>query len=442
MNVQTNDINDTRKMLTIALDKCEVDYEYQAILGEFIKQASLSGFRPGKAPAQLVEKRFSKRLREELKKRVVDKACREGLQESKVDALAVVDVAECEVQTDKNVMIKITLDVRPDFKVPDYSNLMTEIAATEPANAEIDAVIESLRAERADFKVVERPAQKGDYVRFGYEGTLDRKPLSEIVVEKAIYAKASQIWEEVEGVNKDTLHLPGVNFQLVGTKAGDKKNVMVTFPAEFSPAPAIAGKSVVYSIEVQEVRERVLPALDEAFFKANQVETLDALKDQIKKNLTTQKIYENRTAQRRQVTDALFAQADFAVPESLVSNERDFMLRQLIRKNLRLGVPQEQMESKKKEFVESSTKAAVSRVKIQLILAKIAEAEQIKVDEKDLNNWVIRKAKESDQQPDKLARDLSKDHGHMRAVQQQLLFDKVLDFLVSKASVTMALGQV
>lgn len=436
MNVQVSDLNETRKLLTVTLDQAEVDAEFATLVAEFAKQASLPGFRPGKAPAAMIQKRFAKELREEFKGRVVSKAYRQGLEQSKVDVLSIVDVAEGEFAPGSPAEIKVTVDVRPTFELPNYKGLATEVAAAEATDAEVDQVIEGMRAERADFKVAERPSAKGDYVRFGYTGTLDGQPLAGIVGDKAIYASAPQTWEEVEGQNEGLL--PGVAAQIGGLKAGDRKDVTVSFPAEFSAVPALAGKQVVYAIEVQEVRERALPALDEAFFKANQVDSLDALKAQVKTGLARRKEYENRAAQRRQVTDALVAAANFPVPESLVASERDGVLRQFIEENMRRGVPQEDFEKNKKELFESASKAAVARVKVQLLLARIAEAEKIKVDDKDFNQWFMREAMRSGQKPDKLVKEIGRDREQLRAIQQQILFDKALDFVVAQATVKTA----
>lgn len=433
VNVQINDLNETRKVLTVTLEQSEVNAEYQKLLGEFTQQVRLPGFRPGKAPAAMVEKRFAKDLKEEFKGRVVSQAYRQGLEQSKVEVISIVDVSEGEFAPNAPAEVKITVDVRPEIQLPEYNGIPTEVQKTEPTDAEVDAMIEGLRSERADFKVADRPAAKGDYVRFGYTGTLDGKPLGEVVGDKAIYAAAPQTWEEVEGTNEGLL--PGMAQQLAGVKSGDKKDVTLIFPAEFAAVPALAGKQVVYSIDVQEVRERALPPLDEAFFKANQVDSLEALKTQIKGSLTMRKDYENRSNQRRQITDFLVAQANFAVPESLVAGERDGILRQFIEENMRRGVPQEEFEKNKKELFDSASKAAVARVKVQLILAKIAEQEKITVDEKDVNSWLMREAMRTGQKPDKLVKELSKDREQFRGIQQQILFDKSLDFLVSKASV-------
>jgi trigger factor len=436
VNVQITDINETRKTLTVTLDKGEVDGEYNAILGEITKEVSLPGFRPGKAPAAMVAKRYGKHLKDEFKQKVIGKAYRDGLEQSKLEVLSLVEVEEGSIEPGLSAAIKLTVDVRPEIKLPDYNGLVTEIQPTEPTDAEVDTVIEGLRAERADFKVAERAAAKGDYVRFGYTGTLDGQPLTELVADKAIYASAPQTWEEVEGGNEGLL--PGMSKQIAGLKAGDKKDVGITFPAEFAAVPALAGKTVGYAIEIQEVRERVLPEMDEAFFKANQADDLEGLKSQTRTNLKMRKEYENRSAQRRQVTDALVSQATFPVPDSLVASERDGVLRQFIEENMRRGIPQEQFEQNKKELYDSASKAAVARVKVQLLLAKIAEAEKLKVEEKDFNNWIMREAMRSGQKPDKIAKDLGKDREQLRAIQQQLLFDKALDFLVSRATVKTA----
>ena len=436
MNVQITDINETRKTLTVTLDKGEVEGEYTILLGEFTRQVSLPGFRPGKAPAAMVAKRFGKELKDEFKSKVIGKAYRDGLEQSKLEVLSLVDVEEGAIEPGLSAAIKLTVDVSPTIKLPEYTGLELEIQPTEPTTAEIDQVIDGLRSERADFKVAERASTKGDYVRFGYTGSYEGKPLSEFVGDKAIYAAAPQTWEEVEGANEGLL--PGMSKLIAGLKTGDKKTVDVAYPADFAAVPALGGKTVSYAIDVQEVRERVLPALDEAFFKSNQVDDLAGLQAQVRAQLTARKDYANRSAQRRQITDKLAAQANFPVPESLISSERDGILRQFIEENLRNGIPQEKLEENKKELYDGASKAAVNRVKVQLLLAKIAEAEKLKVDEKDFNNWLMREAMRSGQKPDKLAKDLSKDRDQVRAIQQQLLFDKTLDFLVSKATVKTA----
>jgi trigger factor len=218
-------------------------------------------------------------------------------------------------------------------------------------------------------------------------------------------------------------------------KTGDKKNVTITFPADFAAVPALAGKTATYAVEIQEIRERVLPEMDAEFFKAQQVDDLAGLQTAVRNNLKLQKEQQNKSAQRRQVTDQLAAKVDFPVPDSLVKDETERVLRQFLEEKMRQGVPQESFEKDKKELFEGATKAAQNRIKLQLILAKIAEAEKLEVTNDDLNNYLYREAMRSGQKPDKLVKALTTDRDQLRSVQQSIIFDKAVDFLVSKAKV-------
>ena len=131
-------------------------------MGEFAKFAQLPGFRPGKAPAALVIKRYGKDIAGEFKQKVVAKAYKGALEREKLEVLNIVNVEEGTIEPGLSAAVTVTIDVRPEIKLPDYIGLPTEIASTEATDAEVDTVIEGLRGERADFKVAERPAHKSD----------------------------------------------------------------------------------------------------------------------------------------------------------------------------------------------------------------------------------------------------------------------------------------
>lgn len=434
MNVQLNSLSDTRKSLVVSLEASEVDAAHQEVVAEFARQARIPGFRPGKAPAAIVAKRFAKDITDEFKQRVVTKAYRDGLEKQKLEVLTVVNVEPGEVAQGKPASVTITVDVRPDFKLPDYVGLPTSVAPSDATDDEVDRVIEGMRAERAEFKVAERPAAKGDYVKLAYEGKVDGKPIAEIAPDKQIYSKVPQTWEEVEGANEGVI--PGLGKQLAGLKVGDKKDVEINFPTDFAAVPELAGKKAVYAVEVLEVRERVLPPLDEAFFKSQHVGNLETLRVSVRSEIKRRKEAQNRAEQRRQVTDALTAKVDFPIPESLIESETQTVLRSFIEENMRRGVPQEQFEKDKKELFEGARQAATKRVKSRLVLAKIAEAEKVEVNEQDIDAFIYREAMRTGQKPDKLVKALTTDREQLRAVQQSIIFDKAIDFLVSKATVT------
>ncbi len=434
MNVQLNSASATRKSLVVTLDASEVDAEHQAVVGEIAKFARLPGFRPGKAPTAMIAKRFAKEIADDFKQKVVAKAYRNALEKEKLDVLNVVNVEEGTIAHGSSATVTITLDVRPEFQLPDYTNLAIEVAPTEATEAEVEGVVEGLRNERADFKPADRPAQKCDYVKLAYEGKIEGQPITDLAPDKQLYGKAPQTWEEVDGANDGVI--PGLGKQLAGLKAGEKKDVVITFPADFAAVPALAGRIANYAVEIQEIRERVLPALDAEFFKAHQVDDLGGLQSQVRTNLKMHKENQNRAAQRRQVIEQLGAKVDFAVPDSLVEAETQGVLRQFIEEQMRRGVPQEHFEKDKKELFEGARKSAVNRVKIQLILAKVAEQEKLEISNDDLNDYIYRESMRSGQKPDKLAKALGADRDQLRSVQQTIIFDKAVDFIVSKATVT------
>ena len=434
MNIQLNNVSDTRKSIVVTLDPSEVDAEHQTVIAEFSKGAQLPGFRPGKAPAALVIKRYAKDIAGEFKQKVVAKAYRSALEKEKLEVLNIVNVEEGTIEPGLSAAVTVTVDVRPEFTLPDYVGLPTEVASTEPTEAEVDTVIEGLRSEKADFKPADRAAQKGDYVKLAYEGTVDGQAIAELAPDKQIYGSVPQTWEEVEGAQEGVI--PGLGLQLAGVKTGDKKDVAITFPADFAAVPALSGKVANYALTIQEIRERVLPELNEEFFKAQQVDNLESLKTSVLNNLKMRKDYENKSAQRQQVTAALAAKVDFAVPQSLVDSETQGVLRQFIEENMRRGIPQEQFEKDKKELFAGAQKAATQRVKVQLILAKVAEAEKIQVSERDIDNFIYREANRTGQKPEKLVKELTNNRDQLRAIQQNIIFDKAVDFLVSKATVS------
>lgn len=434
MNTSVQDQTVTRKTLVVKLEAAEVSARHAATVAEFARLARIPGFRPGKAPADMVLKRFGRDIADEFKQKVVTQAYQSGLAEAKLDVLRLVDAQPGELAAGQPAEIRFTVDVRPQFDLPAYDSLETEVAPTEASEQEVEQAIESMRSERADFRVADRPSAKGDFVKLSYEGTLDGKPIADLSPDRPIYGRAPQTWEEVEGSQEGLI--PGLGSHLAGLKAGEKRTVAITFPAEFTALPALAGATADYAVEVLEVRERVLPEIDAEFLKSHQAESVDELRTNVRNSLRMQKEYQNRSAQRRQVTEALVSRVEFELPASLIDLETQDVLRQFIEENMRRGVPQEQFEKDKKQLYDGARKAASARVKTQLILGRIADQEGIKLNENDMNAYIYRESMRSGISADKFVKQLSKHPEQLRSMQQNVILDKTVEFLVSKAKVT------
>lgn len=436
MNIKITDQTASRKSIVVSFEAKEVDAEHKAVVDQISRMAQLPGFRQGKAPAAIVVKRFGKEIAEEFRQKILNAAYRAATENKDLKIAAVANLEPGEIEVGKDAVVTLTVDLVPEFELPEYVGLPTEVPAVEVTDQDVESVIEALRAERAEFKPAARPAQKGDYVKLGYVGKIDGQAIAEIAPDRQVYGTIPQTWEEVDGQHEGII--PTLGKQLAGLSVGDKKDITVQFPADFAAVPALAGKTAVYSIDVQEIRERILPAVDEAFLKAQKAESIDALKSTIRDNLKAQKEMQNRSGQRRQVVDALLAKVDFPLPEALVESETQNVLRQFVTENIRRGVPREQLEKDQNEVYESSKKAAAQRVKSQFVIARIAEKEKIGIEERDLDTFLYREAMRTGANPEKILKDIAKDRDVLQSIQRGIIFDKAVDFLVSKATVTTA----
>ncbi|MBD5780298.1 trigger factor [Pelagicoccus sp. NFK12] len=434
MKIDIQDVTDTRKTLAVSFEASEIAAEEAELLKQFSKQAKIPGFRPGKAPVNMIRQRFGKQIKDELRQRVVSKAYQDGTKESKLNLINVVDLADVEIATDQDAELKFTVDVRPEFEISDYKELPVTGKSEEVSDADVEEAIDRIRAERAEFAPVEREAAKGDYVKFSHEGTIDGTPISEIAPEKPVYAKMPQTWEEI---GSEHGLIPGLGDGLEGLKKGDKKEIEVEFPEDFNVEP-LQGKKAVYSVEVQEVRERKLPALDEEFCKAQGVESVEEFKERVTEMVKGRKSQERRADIRRQVTEAIAAKVEIPLPESLVDYETEMAMRQVVQNNVRQGVPQEKLEENKEQIHAESRAAAAEAVKLQLILTQIANKEEIQVTDEDMSRFIMQRAYQSGQKPDAIVKDLRKDQEQVRRIQSSLLYDKTLEFLVDQAKVSEA----
>ena len=268
IKTEVQDINETRKKVNVDVAAAEVADVHKRLVKEFQREAKIPGFRPGKAPENIVLKRFSKELESELAKRVITRAYNEGVTKADFELFNVVDVNQVEVAPDKDANVSFTVDVLQDFDLPNYEGLKVVSKSTKPSAEEVDVVIKQILSQRAEFKTVEKAVETGDYAKCSYEGKIGDEKIADIIPDKPIWGTQKNTWEEA-GTNHP-YGVPAIIEGLVGMAVGDKKNVTMNFADDFE-IEALAGKEATYSLEVEEVREKILPEMDEAFFKSMQL---------------------------------------------------------------------------------------------------------------------------------------------------------------------------
>lgn len=430
MNTDVKDINETRKAITVSFTAEEVTGLENKLVKDFMGQAKIPGFRPGKAPEKMVRARFAKDMAQELSQRVVSKAHQEGVARAEFEVFQLVEVDAGEIAPGAEASVTFTVDVLPEFELPDYEGIKVTNEPTEPKEEEIEKLIQEMLNQRAEYNLVEKAAEKGDYVRCLYEGKIGEELVADLVPEAPIYGTQKVTWEEAGAE-----HAPGVRAVidgLVGMKAGDEKEVSMEFPSDFKPE-ALAGKTALYAIKVEEVREKVLPEMDEALLLSLGVADEAELRTRIGENIENQKKQQNARSERQQVTEVLLKAVDFPIPESGVESETDTVLRDFMRRNLQQGVAAEEFEKHKEQLHQGASKAAYDRLKSRIILSKIAQKEKIKAEQQDFSRMIMMEAQQNGEKPEKLVKELQKDQGRVNRMRSEIILGKTLDLIVAKA---------
>src|SRR5437764_5053290 len=186
MKVQVEKKPESVSTLRIELPPDEVSKEWDTIANSFARFAKIPGYRPGKAPRAVVDKRFRKEIQEEVTKKLVSKSYREAVEQKKLRVASLTNLEEVQFSDDKSMRFQATVVTAPEFKLPNYKNIPVELPDTKVTEAEIDATLERLRDQTADFvDVLERAAQMDDFVVIDFEGTVDGKPIGGVAPQRS-----------------------------------------------------------------------------------------------------------------------------------------------------------------------------------------------------------------------------------------------------------------
>jgi trigger factor len=427
VNVTVENLAPCKKLVRVEIDPQKVDETFDSITREFQKQASFPGFRPGKAPRDMVLRKYEKDIRDEVKKKLISESYRKAVEEQKLDVLGYPDIEEIQFSRGQPFQFAATIETAPEFQLPDYKGLPVRLEARTVTEEDMERAVDTLRQQQVSFKTVERPAQTGDIVVVNFTGTCDGKPILEIAPNAKGLSGQQNFWVEL----RPGSFIPGFAEQLAGVRAGEKRRIEVDFPADFA-TPELAGKKGVYDIEAVEVKEKLLPALDEAFAKSFGAESLDKLREGIRRDLENELKFSQDKIIRLQLVRGLLDRIQFELPETAVNQETRNVVFDIVRDNQKRGVSREVIEQHKEQIYTAAARGAKERVKEAFLMQKIAEKEQIKVSQEELLRRINALASVYQIAPDKFLKDLQKRNGLME-IYDQVMTEKVIDFLRQNA---------
>ncbi len=397
--------------------------EWQKILDDTFKKVNktvkIDGFRPGKAPRNIFEKKYGKAtIISQAVEDQMQEAYKKALDKFSGDPIIQPTVAIKEVN-DEKVTYLFTFTTKPEVKIKKYTNLGVKKDEVKVTAKDVNEEIEKMRKEYADLQVKDGKAQKGDTVIIDFEGFDNGKVFDG--------GKAENYSLEL-GSNS---FIPGFEDALIGTKAGDKKDVNVTFPEDYH-AEELKGKPVTFKVTVHEVKTKVLPELNEEFFLdlgLEDVKTVEDLKKTIKETMESQKEYEAENKFMDDLFEALLKETTVEIPHELIHEEIDRMIEQYAERLKMQGITLEQFY----KFTNSNEDAlrsqmhdeAEKRVKLRFAIDEIIDLEKIDATEEEALKDAEEKAKKHSMDKDEYV----KAFGGIEMLKYDLKVQKVVDIL-------------
>ena len=418
--------------LQIELPPEDVAKEWDAIANSFARVAKIPGYRPGKAPRAVIDKRFRKEIQEELTKKLVSKSYHEAVEREQLRVASLTNIEDVQFGENKSMRFRATVVTAPEFELPDYKQIPVQVPDTKVSDVDVDEALDRLRDQSADFvDVPARGLEMGDFVVLDFDGSVESKPISEI---------APQASKNLYGGKKFWLHLAADNFlpkfceQLIGQKPGETRLVIVHFPEDFM-VKELAGKKADYAVTLRDIKEKVLPAVDDAFAaKLVPGKTLADLRQMIEHDIEHAKEHDAERAKESQIVKFLHEQTQFELPPALLQNETRRALAELVQQNRERGVTDEMLKEKEKELIDGAASLAGHRLKTNFILHRIAEREKIQVVKEDIDFRLKQEAARYDISPEKMRKELQQKDA-LDDVAEQILLGKTLDFLKANVSV-------
>ena len=421
MKIELTDLSPVKKTLSVEVPVEEVSKETEAVIRRYAGQVKLPGFRQGKAPAEMVRKRFAKEIDTDVRERLISRLWREATVEKGLIPLGDPVLEDLKHEQGTPFQFKTTFEVLPRFEVKDYKGVAAKSPSVTIAPAEVEQALESIRQSRAQYVADEaRLAEPGDVI----VADLDEQP------EGGESTKRERVMLEVGGSGNPE----AFNKQIVGARHGRSYAFEIDYPAEHAN-PKLAGKRVGYRIAVHEVKRKEVPPLDDELAKSlGEFDTLDALKARVQSDLEERKAAMGRSAVRQEILDKVLAANPVPLPEVLVEEEIQQRLEDMVREMMYHGVDPRKAELDWKNLRDRSEEPARKVVHARLVLDAIATAESVKVDRTELDQRIRREAERIGESHDELKLRLSKGGG-LQALETQMVREKSLDLITSIANI-------
>jgi trigger factor len=415
-----------KRELELEIPADNVQKATEKIAKDLARVARVPGFRPGKAPVTLIRRRFADDIQGEVVQSLVPEYLEKALGEKNLIPVTRPEVDKVEFKEGEPLRFRAIFEVLPEFDLGDYKDVEVQVDAVETGDAQIDRTLEELRERAATYAPIEgRAAKDGDYVLIKLSGMPEGggEPIQADNILCHLGAEET---------------LDSFNENLRGASPGETKQFRSKYPDDY-PDQKLAGKTFDYTVEVQGIKEKKLPDLNDEFAKdavgeGGGVSTLADLRQKIHENLEAAKDQQQQSQAREKILEALVKRHDFPVPEALVESQMDVRLERVVRSLAAQGVDPRAVNVDWVSLRRNQRDRAVNDVKAELLLDRIATAENIEATDEDVEKEIATLAERSGESATAIRARLTK-QGALDRMKSKLRSDKTIEWLYSNSRI-------
>jgi trigger factor len=419
MKVAVEEMGACKRKLQVEEGPEVVRAAWQKAFSRVQKEARLPGFRKGKVPSSMIKLHFADEVRQEVARRLIPDVYRQALQETQIKPVEEPDLQQVTLEEDAPLKFEAVVEIKPAITLGAYTGLSVTHSPKPFEDHEVDEALERLREQHAEYRTVERPADPGYLVLMDYTLTPEgMEPRTESGY--GFIVGSGGVMPEIEEA-------------VIGLQAGGERTVNVRFPDNHQ-TESLRGKPGVAKVKVTEVKEKVLPTLDDELAKTvGQFDTLDALKEEIRKGLQARRESENRRALEDAVTEAVVANHPVEVPDALVLRQVGHLIEHTRERMRRQGMDPDKLPWDYGKLLEELKPGAEKAVRRALVLEAIAEKEGLNPTDADIEAEV-EKIAVANNRPAPAVRRMMEQNGDLDGLRHSLRETRTLGFLISKAS--------
>ena len=423
--VEIEDISSVKKKLSFEVLWDDVKKELDSVYKTVGRNARIKGFRQGKVPRNVLEIHYKEQAEEEVISNLITKHYSEAVEKNNILVVAQPVIDQKGITTDADFLFNATVEIQPVIDPKDYAGLDLEREELDVTEADIEERLNQIRQMYATLEDVEgdRALVTDDFAVIDFEGKLDGEARKELASEDYTLQVGSGSF------------VPGFEEQLVGMKKGESKDITVTFPKDYG-AKDIAGKEVLFSVTLKNLREKILPELDEEFVKNfEKFESLEDLKNDVTKSLEEEGEARIKTDLRNAMIDKLLENNEFEVPSAWVEKQVYSMMLDARQRMAQNGMPDDKASEISYNLHDGFKDSAARIAKASFILNEIAKKESIEVTEKDVEDRLNILAQKYAQEYEsvKKAYEANNMENHLK---DELLEQKAMAFIEERANIT------